>query len=702
MSYSLGLDIGTTNSTAAIADGNQIRVLSIGHEGAVVPTVVHINADGERSVGRLAQRRAESDPAGVAREFKRRFGDTTPLLLQQTPVLANELMIDVARWLIAAATEQMGGPPERLAVTHPANWGAFKTGLFSDSLADAGLPPHVLVSEPEAAAIHYASQQRVSDGTTIAVYDLGGGTFDAAIMTKSAEGWTLRGKPTGLERLGGIDFDTALFHHVVSLAGVDLDALDPEDGQVLAAVSRLREDCLDAKHALSDDTTATVTTLFPQGSQQIRVTRAEFERMIAPIISRTLELLDTAVAGAGLGYADIDRILMVGGSSRIPLVAARVASHTGRPLGLDAHPKHVVALGAATLAGAEQMGPPAANPTEAPAAAPPVNPAPAPPIDPSTPPTTVIAEVPAPTPSPNPDADLVLPPKLATMFGDVPHISEGLPEFMDPARRMGATAPASAPANQPPSATPPPPNAPSSPAPPTRPVSAAPPRHADNPTEALRQSAAPPAPQPRSPAGPSRPVPSAPQSQPPTATRAPQRRKAPLRLIVLGFLGLAVAVAAVVVALNYQQDRDRTEAGPADTTDTTVANTDPQDPGTTEDSTPPPTGSDTTVPVGSTPEEPPAPPSYATPDIDTCPAGTAPDPTQRYQIQEIPADDPDGGANIRSGPGTNNEVRRVFPSFTPIEPTGRHCAADHNGRPWWGIDVNGEVEWVAASLVIPA
>ena len=382
MAYTLGLDLGTTSSAAAVNDGTTVRMLSVDHSAAVVPSVVHLDGDGSLLVGAAAERRAISDPGGVAREFKRRFGDPQPLILSGTPVSANDLLLEMAKALVNVATAQLGEPPSEIIVCHPANWGGYKVGLLSDLLENSSLPPHRLLTEPEAAAIYYASQERVGDGELIAVYDLGGGTFDAVVLRKDAaheSGWVMVGEPRGIERLGGIDFDAAVLHHVTETLSLDLDELDSDDAANQAAMVRFRSECQEAKHALSADVSATVPVLLPGYNETVRITRREFEHLIDPAIARTIETLTVAVSTAGLEMDAIDRILLVGGSTRIPLVAARLSAATNRPIKSDAHPKHAVALGAAELAGftaspAPTPGPGA--PTETPASAELAQPAP--------------------------------------------------------------------------------------------------------------------------------------------------------------------------------------------------------------------------------------------------------------------------------------------------------------------------------------
>jgi molecular chaperone DnaK len=259
------------------------------------------------------------------------------------------------------------------------------------------------VTEPEAAAIHYASLERVEPGSVIAVYDLGGGTFDAALLRKTDGGWDVLGEPQGIERLGGVDFDEAVFQHVVAATGDAMTDLDPSDEATRAALARLRRECVEAKEALSSDTDASIPVLLPNlqtGAHHPRRVRADG----APALADTITTLSRAMRSAGIDRDDVDAVLLVGGSSRIPLVAELVSTEIGRPVAVDAHPKHLVAMGAARHAAAdghlELLTAPErhwAAPARASVASPvPAEPVPAEPVPMPTPPTPPTPPVPRP------------------------------------------------------------------------------------------------------------------------------------------------------------------------------------------------------------------------------------------------------------------------------------------------------------------
>ena len=182
------------------------------------------------------------------REFKRRIGDPTPVLVSGRPWAPEELAARLVQWVVDRVAQREGGPASRMAVTHPASWGAHKKDLLGAALRRYGLPVTFL-AEPQAAALHYAAAERVEPGSTIAVYDFGGGTFDAAVVHKDPHGFSLLGRPEGVDRLGGIDLDELVFEDAATGSG-RVQALD-EPTRPPCGVAAVRRDCMDAKEALS-------------------------------------------------------------------------------------------------------------------------------------------------------------------------------------------------------------------------------------------------------------------------------------------------------------------------------------------------------------------------------------------------------------------------------------------------------------------
>ncbi len=381
MTYHLGVDLGTTYTAAAVFRDGRAQIVELGSRAAAVPSVLFVKEGEGLLIGEAATRRGASDPARLAREFKRRFGDPTPLILGGSPFAADALTAKILRWVVDAVEEREGGPADSVTVSHPANWGQYKRDLLQQSLRLAGLTEAETITEPEAAAIYYASNERVESGTIVAVYDLGGGTFDAAVLRKMAEGFEIMGRPEGIEHLGGIDFDQAILARVDRSTDGALSALDPADQANAKAASRLREEIVDAKEALSSDTDASIPVVLPNLQTEVRLTRSEFEDIIRASIGETIAVLRRALKSAGVSAAEVSKVLLVGGSSRIPLVAQMVSSELGRPVAVDAHPKHAIPLGAAIAAGGV-----AAEPEEATVEMPPPEPSEVAPVAASAPP----------------------------------------------------------------------------------------------------------------------------------------------------------------------------------------------------------------------------------------------------------------------------------------------------------------------------
>ncbi|MFY1632122.1 Hsp70 family protein [Solwaraspora sp. WMMB335] len=354
--YALGIDLGTTFTSAAVWRNGRAEVISLGSHSAAIPSVVLLRQDETFLTGEAANRRGFAEPHRVAREFKRRLGDTTPILLGGVPQSAEALMARVLRWTVDEVVRREGGQPTGICLSHPANWGPYKMDLLRQAVRIANLDqPVMYTSEPEAAAVNYAQQQRIEPGAVVAVYDLGGGTFDAAVLRKTANGFAIIGQPEGIERLGGIDFDAAVFNHVRAALGGKLEELDEDDPAVIAAVARLRDECVQAKEALSSDTDTAISVMLPNVATEIRLTRAEFEAMIRPALHGSIEALHRAVRSAGCTPEMLHSVLLVGGSSRMPIVSQLVGSELGRPVAVDTHPKHAVSLGAAWLASGQAV-----------------------------------------------------------------------------------------------------------------------------------------------------------------------------------------------------------------------------------------------------------------------------------------------------------------------------------------------------------
>jgi len=453
VTYALGIDLGTTFTAGAVAraDGTA-RIVDLGNHSAAIPSLVFLREDDTVLVGDAAARRGVAEPQRLAREFKRRVGDEVPIMLGRTPYSAERLMGHLLGHVVAAIADREGGPASAVAVSHPANWGPFKVDLLRQAVANAGLPNARFVTEPVAAAIQYASTERVEAGRIVGVYDLGGGTFDAALLRKTAVGFETLGDPQGIERLGGIDFDEAVFRHVLDAIG-GIDELDLDDTAVRTALAHLRAECVSAKEALSADADASVAVLLPGVNTQVRITRDEFEDMVRPALRETVDTMRRAIAAAGTAPEAIDVVLLAGGSSRIPLIAELLRAELGRPVAVDSHPKLAVALGAARLAAGAAFDVPvaAAAPAAASEAPAEVHSPAAPPPATAAPPTPAAARPPAdPVPEQVPAVDRPMPtavPLVGTPPAPVvaPAVAEPAPDSLPTVPVAAAAAAGSAP-----------------------------------------------------------------------------------------------------------------------------------------------------------------------------------------------------------------------------------------------------------------
>lgn len=356
MSYVLAIDVGTSFTAAAVVRFQQgikpvPECLPLGLRGSAVPSVVYYPEEGPILVGEAAERRGLDAPGRVVREFKRRIGDSVPISVGTLSLPPEDVFATMARWVADRAAEREGEPPSEIILTHPAAWGSHRSSVVRDALAAHGLPNVTMLTEPEAAALHYASQVRVEDGSTVAVYDLGGGTFDTAVLRKTGSNrFEMLGRPEGIEDLGGADFDAAVFRFVAGNTGEALAGLDTEDPNVLAALGRLRRECVEAKEALSSDSETSISVLLPGLQQQVRLVRSEFEALIEEPVRDTVDALEQSLAQLELEPADLTAVLLIGGSSRIPLVAQLISEQLDRPIAVDADPKSSICLGAAVSA----------------------------------------------------------------------------------------------------------------------------------------------------------------------------------------------------------------------------------------------------------------------------------------------------------------------------------------------------------------
>jgi len=352
----LAVDFGTSNTVAALrtAPREPPRLLSV--DGwPVLPSAVWLAPDGTLVVGRDALRQARLDPARFEPNPKRRI-DEVEVLLGDTVMAVVDLVAAVLRRVLEEAHRQLGGAPDRVVLTHPAGWGAIRCSTLAAAARRAGAAGVVqLMPEPVAAAAHFAALpgHELAVSRTLAVFDLGGGTTDTAVVTRTADGWQVLAE-AGIADLGGRDLDQLLLEHVgrqVDTGRADLRAhwqilLRPADPASRRAARALADDVRAAKEALSRYQQADVP--LPPPLPDVHVTRAELEQLARPRLERAAALLASTIAVAGLRPADLAGVYLVGGASRMPLVAQVLSSRLGvLPVAVES-PESSVVLGALT------------------------------------------------------------------------------------------------------------------------------------------------------------------------------------------------------------------------------------------------------------------------------------------------------------------------------------------------------------------
>jgi molecular chaperone DnaK len=351
MPYGVGIDLGTSFTSAAVHGHGGTRMVPLSPD-VVIPSVVYATPDGRLLTGAAAEHaaRAGGDASRLARGFKRRLGDPTPLVLGGAAYSPAALMAAQLREVLTHVTRVEGEPPDSVALTCPAIWGPYRREHFAEVPRLANVPSSQLITEPEAAATHYSVERTLGDGEVVAVYDLGGGTFDTTILRMRAGGMEILGTPEGIEHLGGIDFDETMLAHVDDRLDGAVSALDRNDPAQAAALAETRARCVRAKETLSTEPDVELTVPLPSGPRRLLVTRLELNEMIRPSVRLTTDGLRRTISSAGLRPEDLSAILLAGGSSRIPLVQQFVHEEFGKPVRAALHPKFTVALGAAASA----------------------------------------------------------------------------------------------------------------------------------------------------------------------------------------------------------------------------------------------------------------------------------------------------------------------------------------------------------------
>lgn len=339
----LGIDLGTTHSAVGVVESGFPLVLADGDGKRIMPSAVWFGSNGEVEVGRKALRRRAVDPARVVTSVKRWMGTNG----KEDPVLASlglspeEVSAEILKELRRIAEWRIGREVVKAVITVPAYFNDDQRAATKRAGDLAGLEVVRIINEPTAAALAYGLD-KLEDQARVAVYDLGGGTFDLTIL--EMEGGVFQVLAThGDTRLGGDDVDRMIFEKITNGAG-----------EIAAGVEwKFLEEAEKAKRALSDGEFHTVRIPFYDGSSSIEetLTREDLDGMTAGWIGRTLRCCKQALLDSGLEAADLDAVVLVGGSTRMPAVRVAVAEFFGREVDVTQHPDEAIALGATIQAG---------------------------------------------------------------------------------------------------------------------------------------------------------------------------------------------------------------------------------------------------------------------------------------------------------------------------------------------------------------
>jgi molecular chaperone DnaK len=352
----IGIDLGTSNSTVAVFDGNDLSVVRNGQGSVLTPSVVRIDGRGNVLVGARARRFLDADPANTRSEFKRLMGTTHALEFPASGTVRRpeELAAEVLKSLRQDVADQLGVAPERAVISVPALFELHQTAATSEAARRAGFERVELIQEPVASAIAAGWSQEAHNGPWL-VYDLGGGTFDVSLL-ETREGLLRVVGHDGDNFLGGRDFDRALVDLVLgklAADGVVIDRADPRHGVALRRLSVAAEE---AKIELTRSSEAPVflAGLDLGGTSvdvDVIVTRPEYENLIAPVIDRSLNLCARLLAANGIGSDALERVVLVGGPTVTPFLRERVCAVLGVGFGEGLDPMTLVAQGAALFAG---------------------------------------------------------------------------------------------------------------------------------------------------------------------------------------------------------------------------------------------------------------------------------------------------------------------------------------------------------------
>ena len=353
MSKIIGIDLGTTNSCVAVMEGKEATVIPNSEGSRTTPSVVAFSKDGERLVGNIAKRQAVANHARTVSSIKREMGTDYKVKIDDKEYTPQEISAMILSKLKADAEAYLGQKVTQAVITVPAYFSDSQRQATKDAGKIAGLEVLRIINEPTAAALAYGLDKEENKNQKILIYDLGGGTFDVSIL-EIGDGVFEVLATNGNTRLGGDDFDQRIMDYVVDQFkkdnGIDLSK-DP------AAMQRIKEAAEKAKIELSGVTKTSISLPFITADQNgpkhidMELTKAKFNEMTADLVEKTVGPTMAALKDAGLKASDLAKVILVGGSTRIPAVIDKVKEITGKDPYKEINPDECVAIGAAIQAG---------------------------------------------------------------------------------------------------------------------------------------------------------------------------------------------------------------------------------------------------------------------------------------------------------------------------------------------------------------
>ena len=351
MSKIIGIDLGTTNSCVAVMEGGEPVVIANSEGARTTPSVVAFTKDGERLVGQIAKRQAITNPDRTISSIKRQMGTNYKVTIDGKSYNPQEISAMILQKLKADAESYLGEPVTQAVITVPAYFSDSQRQATKDAGRIAGLEVLRIINEPTAASLAYGLDK--DETHKILVYDLGGGTFDVSLL-EIGDGVFEVLATNGDTHLGGDDFDNRIIDYVA-------DAFQKENGIDLKkdrmAYQRLKEAAEKAKIELSGVMSANINLPFitadASGPKHLdyTLTRAEFERITKDLLDRCKKPVEQALKDAGLKMGEVDEVILVGGSTRMPAVQELVKQLTGKAPNMSVNPDEVVAMGAAVQGG---------------------------------------------------------------------------------------------------------------------------------------------------------------------------------------------------------------------------------------------------------------------------------------------------------------------------------------------------------------